>query len=168
MIVLLSCSTNLLISSFAANSSTGGLKQDSLANDSVLIAYSDLRKVNAKLIELEYEKEINRNLKTIIYNDSIAIDGLKLRIYNNERDYRRRVENVKRERNIAGGIGIGAIILLIISGLCFGIAAQLRIYPIIFWPTLILATNSFNKLYILLSISFLRSFSSQHTKSLYC
>ena len=50
--------------------STGG-------QDSVLIAYDDLRKVNGKLIELEYEKEINNNLRNIVHNDSIAIDNLK-------------------------------------------------------------------------------------------
>ena len=115
MIALLSCSTNLLISSVAANSSTGGLKQDSLTHDSILVSYDDLHKANSKLIELEYEKEINKNLSAIISNDSITINGLKLRIYTNERDYNIRMERIKRERNVAGGIGIGALILLIIS-----------------------------------------------------
>ena len=110
MIVLLSCSTNLLISSVAANSSTGGLPEDSLT-----ISYDDLRKVNSKLIELEYEKDINKHLSSIIYNDSIAIHGLRNRIQTIETDCEKRVKNVKRERNVAGGIGIGAIILLIIS-----------------------------------------------------
>lgn len=115
MIALLSCSTNLLISSVAAISSTGGLKPDSLIHDSILVSYDDLRKANSKLIELEYEKAINEHLRTIVTNDSIAIDGLKLRIYNDEQDYNRRVEKVKKQRNVASGVGIGAIILLIIS-----------------------------------------------------
>ena len=50
-----------------------------------------------------------------ISNDSIAIDNLKLRIDNVQRDCDRRVGKLKKQRNIAGGIGIGAIILLIIS-----------------------------------------------------
>lgn len=106
---------NLLTSSTAANSSTGGLKQDSLTHDSILISYNDLRKVNSKLIELEYEKTINGHLRAIITNDSITIDGLKLRIYNDERDYNRSVEQIKKQRNVVSGIGIGALILLIIS-----------------------------------------------------
>ena len=115
MIALLSCSTNLLISSVAANSSTGRLKQDSLTHDSILVSYNDLRKANSKLIELEYEKDINKHLSSIIYNDSISIHGLRNRIQTIEIDCEKRVKNVKRERNVAGGIGIGALILLIIS-----------------------------------------------------
>lgn len=115
MIALLSCSTNLLISSVSANSSTGGLKQDSLAHDSILISYNDLRKANSKLIELEYEKAINEHLRDIVNNDSVAIVGLRNRIYNNEREYNKIVEQIKKQRNVAGGIGIGALILLIIS-----------------------------------------------------
>lgn len=83
--------------------------------DSVLIAYNDLRKVNSKLIELEYEKSINRHFKVILTNDSIAISGLRDRIYNMDRDCRRTVKRYKRQRNIAEGVGIGAIVLLIIS-----------------------------------------------------
>lgn len=83
--------------------------------DSVLIAYDDLRKVNGKLIELEYEKEVNRNLKNIIANDSLAINNLKSGIALISADADKRVKAVKRERNIAGGIGIVAIVLLVIS-----------------------------------------------------
>ena len=83
--------------------------------DSVLIAYDDLRKVNGKLVELEYEKEINKNLRTVISNDSVAINSLRSRIHNMDGDYDRRIKQVKKERNIAGGVGIVAIVLLIIS-----------------------------------------------------
>ena len=93
----------------------GGLKQDSLTHDSILVSYDDLRKANSKLIELEYEKSINRQLSAIITNDSIAISGLSDRICNMDRDYKNAIKQYKRQRNIAGGIGIGAIILLIIS-----------------------------------------------------
>ena len=59
MIALVSCSINLSASDSDTIPSTGGVKQDSLCRDSISISYCDLRKVNAKLIELEYEKSYN-------------------------------------------------------------------------------------------------------------
>ena len=106
---------NLSTSSFASILSTGGVKQDSITNDSVLIAYSDLRKVNAKLIELEYEKEINVNLRHIVANDSVAIVALNNRIRNMANDNKLKVQRVKRQRNILGGVSVASFILLIIS-----------------------------------------------------
>ena len=110
MIVLLNCSINSLADNNSILSSTGGVTEDS-----ILISYNDLRKVNAKLIELEYEKDINKNLRNIVYNDSIAISSLTFRINSMDNDCKRRLNKIKRERNVAGGIGIGAIILLILS-----------------------------------------------------
>ena len=80
--------------------------------DSVLIAYDDLRKVNSKLVELEYEKEINKNLKDIIVNDSITINYLKSGINRISTDADRKIKKAKRERNV---VGIVAVVLLIIS-----------------------------------------------------
>lgn len=114
MIVALSYSINLL-GNDCTISSTGGLEQDSISSDSVLISYDDLRIVNSKLIELEYEKEINRNLKGVISNDSIIISGLNDNIRNAERRYNENLKKVKKERNIATGISFGTIVLLIIS-----------------------------------------------------
>ena len=108
MIALLSYSMNSLANESDTISSTG-------RQDSVLISYDDLRKVNSKLIELEYERNINEHLRTIISNDSIAINKLRHSIDRINSDCKRTNKNYKRERNIAGGIGIGAIILLIIS-----------------------------------------------------
>lgn len=108
MIALLSYSTNSLANESDTIPSTG-------RQDSVLIAYDDLRKVNGKLIELEYEKEINNNLRNIIYNDSIAIDNLKSGIDRISNEANKKIKKAKRERNIAGGVGIVAIVLLIIS-----------------------------------------------------
>ena len=108
MIALLSYSINLSANEGDTIHSTG-------RQDSVLIAYDDLRKVNGKLIELEYEKEINNNLRNIIHNDSIAIDNLKSGIDRISNEANKKVKKAKRERNIAGGIGIVAIVLLIIS-----------------------------------------------------
>ena len=108
MIALLSYSINSLANEGDTIPSTG-------RQDSVLIAYDDLRKVNSKLIELEYEKSINRHLKVILTNDSIAISSLRDRIFDMDRDCNNTVKRYKRQRNITEGIGIGAIILLIIS-----------------------------------------------------
>ena len=108
MIALLSYSMNSLANDCDTILSTG-------RQDSVLIAYDDLRKVNGKLIELEYEEEINNNLRNIIYNDSIAIDNLKSGINRIFIEADKRVKKAKKERNIAGGVGIVAIVLLIIS-----------------------------------------------------
>ena len=108
MIALLSYSTNSLANDCDTIPSTG-------RQDSVLIAYDDLRKVNGKLIELEYEREINEHLKTIIVNDSVAIDGLKRKIQKDKTVYTEKIKNIKKQRNIAGGIGIVAIVLLVIS-----------------------------------------------------
>ena len=77
MIALLGCSINLLASNSGSvqhNLSMGGREQPS---DSVLISYSDLKVVNSKLIELEYEKQINTKLRNIVSNDSIIINDYK-------------------------------------------------------------------------------------------
>lgn len=96
--VLLSYSINLLANNIQ-HSSTGEVVN---LNDSVLIAYDDLRLVNSKLIELEYEKQINANLKKIISNDSIIIKE-QLNINNNlKKNYRKNI----RKRNIITGISI--------------------------------------------------------------
>ena len=108
MIALLSYSMNSLANEGDTIPSTG-------RQDSVLIAYDDLRKVNGKLIELEYEKKINNNLRNIIHNDSIAIDNLKSGINRISNEADKKIKKAKRERNIAGGVGIVAIVLLIIS-----------------------------------------------------
>lgn len=108
MIALLSYSMNSLANEGDTIPSTG-------RQDSVLIAYDDLRKVNGKLVELDYEREINKSLRDIVHNDSIAIDNLKSGIDRISNEANKKVKKAKRERNIAGGIGIGAIILLIIS-----------------------------------------------------
>lgn len=73
MTVLLSCSINLLANDIQ-HSSTG-------ERDSVLIAYDDLRIVNSKLIELDYEKQINAKLRNIIKNDSIIRHNLNTNIF---------------------------------------------------------------------------------------
>lgn len=116
-IALLSCSTSLFANNLAdsevkcagdslVNLSTGGVEQ----TDSVFIAYDDIRYINSKLIELEYEKEINNKLRAIAYNDSciaanykqVNLDMLK---YNNR---------LKTQRTIGFSIaGVSVVGLLL-------------------------------------------------------
>ena len=104
MIVLLSCSINS--SSKSLTSSTGRIEQDSIT-----IAISDIRKANAKLIELSYEKDINKNLRQIIRNDSILAEQARQRYILLDRSCKK----IKKQRNIAYCGTAGAIILLILS-----------------------------------------------------
>lgn len=80
-------------------------------NDSVLIAYSDLRIVNSKLIELDYEKEINKKLKTIIVNDSISINSYQRINEQLNNDCKKAIS----QRNISIAIGTFAIICTIFT-----------------------------------------------------
>ena len=112
MIALLGYSTNL----YASNQvdflklSTGEVF---IPEDSVLISYDDLRIVNSKLIQLDYEKQINANLRTIIKNDSIVIRDYK---FLNDR-ISKNCKKAVRQRNIAIGAGvlffISSILLLV-------------------------------------------------------
>ena len=105
MIVLLSCSINSLSKSLT--SSTGGLEQDS-----VTVAISDIRKANIKLIELSYEKDINKNLRQIIRNDSVLAEQARQRYILLDRSCKK----VTRQRNVAY-CGVGATIILLILSL---------------------------------------------------
>lgn len=105
MTVLLSCSINSL--SKSSTSSTGRIEQDS-----VTIAISDIRKANAKLIELSYEKDINKNLRQIIRNDSVLAEQARQRYILLDRSCKK----VTRQRNVAY-CGVGATIVLLILSL---------------------------------------------------
>lgn len=105
MIVLLSCSINSL--SKSSTSSTGRIEQDS-----VTVAISDIRKANAKLIELTYEKDINKNLRQIIRNDSVLAEQARQRYILLDRSCKK----VTRQRNVAY-CGVGATIVLLILSL---------------------------------------------------
>ena len=99
MIVLLSCSTSWCQNDNATISSTGEL---TATPDSVLIAFDDLRKANAKMVELKYQKEINDSLRSIIKNDDII-----MREYSSNVDaLKKQIKQVKRQRNLAVGGGI--------------------------------------------------------------
>ena len=121
MIALLVYSTNLYASNPTdyLNLSTGELV---IPEDSVLISYNDLRIVNSKLIQLDYEQQINANLRTIIKNDSIIIKDYQVL---NDRINKNRKKAV-RQRNIAIGSGvlffISSISFLLISSIFLSIS----------------------------------------------
>ena len=106
MIVLLSCSTSWCQSK-SCISSTG--EQFGKA-DSVLISYKDLRVVNAKLIQLKYEKEINDSLRVIINNDDKIIKEYN----NNVKLLNTKINKLTIQRNVIGLGGIISILALII------------------------------------------------------
>lgn len=111
MIALLSCSMNLSGRTNQPLLSTGVLADSLETKDSINIAIDDLRKVNAKLIELKYEKEINIKLRDVVNKDSIIIEEYK--IYNNSISNKAR--KYKRQRNVATLSGIGLFVLAIIA-----------------------------------------------------
>ena len=105
MIVLLSCSTSWCQNDNATISSTGEL---TASPDSVLIAFDDLRKANAKMVELKYEKEINDSLRSIIKNNDII-----MREYSRNVDaLKKQIIQVKKQRNLAVRGGLLATISL--------------------------------------------------------
>ena len=99
MIVLLSCSTSWCQNDNATIPSTGDL---TATPDSVLISFDDLRKANAKMVELKYEKEINDSLRSIIAKDEIIMREYK----RNVNALQKQVKQTKRQRNLAIGGGV--------------------------------------------------------------
>ena len=99
MIVLLSYSTSWCQNDNATIPSTGEL---TATPDSVLISFDDLRKANAKMVELKYEKEINDSLRSIIKNDDIIMREYKRNAY----ALKEQVKQVKKQRNLAIGGGV--------------------------------------------------------------
>lgn len=97
MIVLLGCSINLLANNTDVDSLYPSTGERVNPIDSVLISYDDLRLANSKLIELEYEKQINNNLRSVIYNDSIVIRDYKILNERINEDCKKAI----RQRNIA-------------------------------------------------------------------
>ena len=76
-----------------------------------------LKRANAKLVELKYEKQINEELRKVVVNDSVIIKGLK----QNTDFYKalseaktKEAKKYKRQRNILGCIGLLASVLAII------------------------------------------------------
>lgn len=102
MIALLNCSINL-----SANDSIPSTGEQ----DSTLIAYNDLRVVNSKLIELNYTKQINTKLRTIIANDSVIVSNYKAITDNLNAS----CKTYKKQRNVAFITAVAAIVGLLVS-----------------------------------------------------
>ena len=98
-IVLLSYSTSWCQNDNVTISSTGELPA---TPDSVLISFDDLRKANAKMVELKYQKEINDSLRSIIKND----DAIMREYSRNVDALKKQITQAKRQRNIAVGGGL--------------------------------------------------------------
>lgn len=91
--------------------STGVVDSTTSVQDSVFIAFSDLKVANSKMIELEYVKQINTKL-----NENIKLDSIHNRLVFNELE-QSKVENnaLRKDRNnisILAGIELLIIILL--------------------------------------------------------
>lgn len=106
MIALCSYSTNSLVSDSIAHSSTGEL----VKRDSVLISYDDLRTVNSKLVELEYDKTIISQYEQLHTLDSIRINTLD-RLAT---DYNKKAKKYNTQRIIFGGVGLCTLVSTII------------------------------------------------------
>jgi len=105
MIVLLNCSTSWCQNDNSYISSTGELTS---SNDSVLIAFDNLRKANAKMVELKYEKEINDSLRSIIAKDEIIMREYK----RNVNALQKQVIQETRRRKVTSWAGIIAALSL--------------------------------------------------------
>ena len=72
------------------------------------------------MVELDYTRQINEELRDVVKTDSALIDALQLNLNSCETTCVDKVDNMKKQRNIAIGAGSGAsafllILLLIIA-----------------------------------------------------
>ena len=109
MIVLLSYSMSLSANNNAI-SSTGVLERR------ISIGLDTIKLINSKLVELNYQKDINDKLNDIIKNqdeiikqDSIAINSL----YNSNESCVNVKEKYRTQRNVSFGVNIGLVLLLL-------------------------------------------------------
>ena len=110
MIVLFSCFINLSESkSYSITSSTGVVD----SNDSVLIAYDDLRIANSKMIELKYEKEKNNLLQFQVQLDSILLQS-KDEVIKEVQDNKKEVVKQRNIVAISAGTFLVALLTLLI------------------------------------------------------
>lgn len=107
MTALFVSSTSLSKSDGSSILPTGGL---GCVNDSVLVAYDDLRLANAKMVELKYEKAKNEKLLHIIENDSIALSRYATITEKYKKDCKKHIQ----VRNITFGIAVATTLMSII------------------------------------------------------
>ena len=115
IVVVLGCSMSYAQSDDAQHISSIGVQ------DSVLVPVELIKIANSKMIELEYEKEINSYLRNIIQNDSaiynalfISHDYYESKSIECEEAYIRDTKKYKKQRNILGGTSIGLLTILVL------------------------------------------------------
>lgn len=114
IVLLLSYSSSWCQSNFdTCTSPTGEVEEI----DSILVPIEFIKIANGKMVELKYEKEINKNLRDCIQKDSILIDALSnnlsaCEIAYNKKDFE--IKKIKKQRNIAIEVGSGISLLLLI------------------------------------------------------
>lgn len=94
------------------DSFTGVVDSTTNVQDSVFIAFSDLKVANSKMIELDYVKQINIKL-----NENIKLDSIYNRTILRELE-QRKVENtdLRRDRHNIGILaGIELLIIILLS-----------------------------------------------------
>ena len=88
------------------HSSTG-----EVIEDSILISYDDIRVVNGKLVELEYEKDVNNKLRKVIQNDKrmmATTDSIaNLLVYRNRK--------LKKDKKVLGGALVVTLVAFIVA-----------------------------------------------------
>lgn len=112
MIALLVCSINLYASDIDVNDvyEIQNTNVTQVECDSVYISFDDLRIVNSKLIELNYEKEINDKLRKVIDNDKVIINNYKALNEKVNKDCKKAI----LQRNIFIGVGVATTICAIL------------------------------------------------------
>lgn len=79
--------------------------------DSIKVSIDDIRKVNSKLIQLDYEKQINNNLRQVIVNDSIIAEQTRQECLL----LRRTSRKIKVQRDASIGAAIVLLIMYLIK-----------------------------------------------------
>jgi hypothetical protein len=82
--------------------------------DSVFVSLQAIKIANAKMIELKYEKEINKHYLDVICADSIIIDGLCNNAEYSKVKHEQEIKYITKQRNKAIIIGSGSSLLLFI------------------------------------------------------
>lgn len=114
-IVLLTCFT-----SWCQNDTipfTGELDEDTI----VCLPIGTIKVANSKMIELEYEKEINECLNEVVSNDSVIISTLNNNIDVLEKQIltnNKKSKQYKTQRDVAigttSGVGVTCIVLILL------------------------------------------------------
>ena len=86
-----------------------------VSDDSVLVSINDIRIANSKMLELVYVQKVNELLQEHLDNDSVIISNLENEMVSVKKKYSDNVKEIKRQRNIFGGVSIISLLLLVLS-----------------------------------------------------